>query len=398
MNTEQGEQVVVVRYGELFLKSERVKRRFIDILIDNIGRALKTKGITFRLENPRGRIIIHGEQSQSIAETISRVFGVVDTRICTLTGTSPEELADMVIARATRTLAPGMSFAVRAKRERKEGMSSPELAAFLGAEIIRHVPGVRVDLEHPQYELNVEVRQIGGLICDKRYSAPGGLPFGTQGLFLSLLSPGIDSPVAAWMMMKRGCIPRFLFFDAETWGGEGVRGGVMENLRRLSLWCSGHSFDMDMVPMGVLFDRMNERKIPPRFRCIICKRFMYRIGSQHATDRGALVLVTGENLGQVASQTLANLATLSEAASVPVLRPLITWDKQEIVDWGRKIGTYPGPGGDLSCRAVPHNPSTHADLQVITGLEARLDVSSLARTCIGRMQTITVKDGQIIQE
>ncbi len=388
----------MVRYGELFLKSEPVKRRFIDILMENIGRALKTKGFTFRLENPRGRIIIHGVQSESIAETISRVFGVVDTRICTLTGTGSEELAETVIARATRTLSPGMSFAVRAKREKKEGMSSPELAAFLGAEIIRHVPGVRVDLDQPQYELNVEVRQIGGLICDTRYPAPGGLPFGTQGLFLSLLSPGIDSPVAAWMMMKRGCIPRFLFFDAETWCGEGVRGGVVENLRQLSLWCPGYPLDMDTVPMGIVFDRMNESKIPPRFRCIICKRFMYRIGSQLATDRGALVLVTGENLGQVASQTLSNLATLSQAASVPVLRPLITWDKQEIVDWGRKIGTYPGPGGDLSCRAVPNKPSTHANLAVINDLEERLNMSSLAQMCLGRRQTITVMDGQVIQE
>jgi thiamine biosynthesis protein ThiI len=392
-----GETVVAIRYGELFLKSEPVKKRFIGILIDNIRKALRAKGVTFQLENPRGRIIIHGKEPETIAETAARIFGVVDAGICIWTGADPENLAEAAIAMATRRLSPGMSFAVRATREGKQGIPSPQLAAFLGAEIRKQIPDLRVDLDHPEYELYVEVRAMGGLVCDRRYAAPGGLPFGTQGRFLSLLSSGIDSPVAAWMMMKRGCVPRFLFFDAESWSGEGVRYGARENLRRLSLWCPGYTMEMDIVPVGDLFQRMNDTKIPPRFRCVICKRFMYRIGSLHAEEIEALTLVTGESLGQVASQTLSNIVTISEAARIPVLRPLITWDKQEIIEYGRKIGTFPGPGGDLSCRAVPHKPSTRADLQTITALEDRLDISLLTRQCHGRRQKITAKDGQIIE-
>jgi thiamine biosynthesis protein ThiI len=397
VHTEPGEAVVAIRYGELFLKSEPVKKRFIGILIDNIGKALQANGLVFRMENPRGRIIIYGEEPLTIAKTAARVFGVVDTSICTRTGTDPDDLARTVTSISKKRLAPGMSFAVRAKREKKEGMSSPELAAFLGAEISRQIPGLRVDLDHPQYELFVEVRSIGGLVCDQRFPAPGGLPFGTQGKVLALLSSGIDSPVATWMMMKRGCIPRFLFFDAESWSGEGVRNGARENFRRLSTWCTGHTLEMDIVPMGILFERMKEKEIPPRFRCVICKRFMYRIGSLHAVSVNAVALVTGENLGQVASQTLSNLATISEAAKIPVLRPLITRDKQEIVECGRKIGTYPGLGGDLSCRAVPHKPSTAADLQMVKALEERLDISSLARECLDRSRTIAVKNGRFTE-
>jgi Thiamine biosynthesis ATP pyrophosphatase len=275
-------------------------------------------------------------------------------------------------------------------------MPSPEMAAFLGSAINRQIPGLRVDLDHPQYELQVEVREIGGFVCDHRCPAPGGLPFGTQGRFLSLLSSGIDSPVAAWMMMKRGCVPQFLFFDAETWAGEDVPKGARENFRRLSLWCPGHTLTMGIVPMGDLYPRMEEKDIPPRFRCVICKRFMYRVGGMHAEQVEALALVTGENLGQVASQTLSNLATISEATNVPVLRPLITWDKKEIVDYGRKIGTFPGMGGDLSCRAVPHKPSTGADLTTVKELELYLGLAPLAEKVLALRHTITARDGILL--
>jgi thiamine biosynthesis protein ThiI len=393
--TESDEIVVAIRYGELFLKSEPVKKRFIGILIDNIRKALEERRLTFWLENPRGRIIIHGEDPLAIAEATARIFGVVDTSICILTKSAVESLSRASITMAKRRLTSGMSFAVRAKRERKEGVPTPELAAILGSAISMHIPGLRVDLDRPQYELYVEVREIGGLICDQRFPAPGGLPLGTQGRFLSLLSSGIDSPVAAWMMMKRGCIPRFLFFDAETWSGEGVRRGALENFRRLSLWCPGYTLEMDIVPIGNLFQFMNERKIPARFRCVICKRFMYRLGSVHAQEFEARVVVTGDNLGQVASQTLANLAIISEAATIPILRPLITYDKKEIIDRAREIGTFPGPGGDLSCRAVPHKPSTRANLHMIKALEEQLDLRFLEQECRERSERVSAKNGYI---
>jgi thiamine biosynthesis protein ThiI len=396
-HTGPDETVVAIRYGELFLKSEPVKRRFIGILIDNIRKALEEKGLTFWLESPRGRIVIHGEDAIAIAEATARIFGVVDTSICTLTNSSVESLSRACLTIAERRLTTGMSFAVRAKRERKEGLPTPELAAILGSVISTYIPGLRVDLDQPQYALYVEVREIGGLICDQRFPAPGGLPFGTQGRFLSLLSSGIDSPVAAWMMMKRGCIPQFLFFDAENWSGEGVRRGAQENFCRLSLWCPGHTLEMDILPMGRLFQLMNERKIPPRFWCVICKRFMYRRASAHAWEVEAMVAVTGENLGQVASQTLANLAIISEAATILILRPLITFDKREIIDRAREIGTFPGPGGDLTCRAVPHKPSTAADLQMVKALEEQLDLPFLEKECHARVERLSAKNGHITE-
>ncbi len=390
------ETAVMVRYGELFLKSEPVKKRFISILIGNIGKTLQANELSFQIESPRGRIIIHGDRPREIALAVARVFGVVDTGICIQTGSDPEDIAKTAVAIAKKSLSPGMSFAVRAKREKKEGMPSPQLAAYLGEEISRHIPGLRVDLNCPQYELHAEVRTIGGLVCDQRFSGPGGLPLGTQGRVLTLLSSGIDSPVAAWMMMRRGCLPRCIFFDAEEWSGTGVRRGAEINLQRLSTWCPGDPLEMELVPVGRLFRQMEAKDIPPRFRCVICKRFMYATASLLAAEIGAEALVTGENLGQVASQTLTNLVTISGAATLPVLRPLIAYDKKEIIDCGRRIGTFPGPGGDLSCRAVPHKPSTGALQEEIWELEKRLNIPHLVRECIQDRHSLTARDGRIL--
>ena len=389
-----GQRVVVIRYGELFLKSGPVMKHFIGILLQNIESALREEDLDFRIETPRGRIIIFGADTEAITRTSSRVFGVVDAGLCTLTGASPEELSTAVVTHATEHLSPGMSFAVRAKRGVKTGLPSPELAGLLGSAILDHVPGLRVDLECPDYEVHVEVRDIGGLVCGGRIPGPGGLPLGTQGSFISLLSPGIDSPVATWLMMKRGCTPGFLFLDAGSWSGADVRAGALENFRRLSLWCPGLTLGMSIVSAEALFHRMNRKKIPPRFRCVICKRFMYRIGNAIVQKKGALALVTGENLGQVASQTLTNLATITAAATVPVIRPLITYDKGEIVTLAREIGTFPGRGGDLSCRAVPSKPSTGAGLEEIENWEGRLDLTDLASEALAGSEEITVCSGR----
>jgi thiamine biosynthesis protein ThiI len=152
---------------------------------------------------------------------------------------------------------------------------------------------------------------------------------------------------------------------------------------------------MHIVPNEHLFHRMNERKIPPRFRCVICKRFMYRVGSAIVHEGEALVLVTGENLGQVASQTLANLATISDAANVPLIRPLITYDKAEIISRGRGIGTFPGSGGDLSCRAVPQKPATDASRETVHHLEEKLDLSSLVAEALSRRVMISALSGEV---
>jgi len=389
------EQVVMVRYGEIFLKSEPVKYHFIGILLRNIKNALSAAGLACRFETPRGRIIIHGTDPAAIARIVSRVFGVVDVSVCTLTGTDPASLCAGAVALASAHVTAPMRFAVRAKREKKTGMNSQEMGACIGSAICDRVPGLRVDLTAPEYEVFVEVREIGGLVCDARIPAPGGLPWGSQGKVLALLSSGIDSPVASWLAMKRGCEVSFLHMDGGRWAGSDVRSAAIENFRRLSLWCPGNRIRMAIAGSEPLYDRMQELRTPPRFRCVICKRFMLQAAGWFCAEEAARALVTGENLGQVASQTLANLAVIAEASTVPVLRPLITYDKTETITLARKIGTFVATPGDLACHVVPAMPATAAGLDTVKRHEGRLGIPGLLDHACSSVKVVTAENGSV---
>lgn len=387
---------VLVRYGEIFLKSEPVKRHFIGMLMRNIKKALDAKDIHHRFELSRGRMLLFGEDEERIASAVSRIFGIVDVSVALRTGNTLESMSGAAVSLAAGRLHPGMSFAIRAKRQGVAGFTSQQMGEVIGSRVAAAVPGTRVDLGCPDYEIFVEARENGGFVSDRRIPAPGGLPLGTQGRVCVLLSSGIDSPVASWLSMKRGCEVTHLHMDAGRWAGPDVRNAAVANHRRLSLWCSGFEIPMLIVSSEPLYDAMEREKIPPRNRCVICKRFMMRAGSALVRSQHALALVTGESLGQVASQTLANLAVIDPAADVPVLRPLITYDKQEAIDIARSIGTFDAHPGDLACRAVPAMPTTAADAGEITGFEERIGMRDLVAAAVEKTETIRAKDGVIL--
>lgn len=395
---ESREKLVMVRYGELFLKSESVKHHFIGMLLRNIGKALSASALSYHFETPRGRILIYGKQPEKIADIVSRIFGLVDVSICTRTSSVLEDICSEAISLASANLHAGMSFAVRAKRQQKTGLNSQELGSLIGSAIYDHIPGLTVDLDHPDYQLFVEVRDFGGLVYDSRITAPGGLPWGTQGRVLALLSSGIDSPVASWLMMKRGCEITHLHLDAGRWAGKDVTLAAIENHRRLSRWCTGNPLLMVIANSELLYDRMDNLRIPPRYRCVICKRFMQRVAGKLMEKEGALAVVTGENLGQVASQTLANLSVISEAVTVPVLRPLITYDKEETITLARMIGTFDAHPGDLACRAVPSMPATAAVLKTIIECEQKMGIDEIVTTALSDIRFVTALNCGIVKE
>jgi len=369
-------EAVMVRYGELFLKSAPVMKRFTDALTRNISLALEAASLPHRIEVHRGRILVHGEHPGRIAEVVSRVFGVVGVSVVTVTDASVEAIAAAAGERAARCLKVGMSFAVRARRSGVAGFTSQQLAAAVGTRILSRAGGALVDLDHPDYQVFVEAREFGGLVYDQRISGPGGLPGGTQGQVLSLLSGGIDSPVATWLMMRRGCTATLLHLAGGRWAGKDLLPAVHRHHEILSRWCPGIPLDLVVAGMEPVYDRLVAMK-EPRYRCVLCKRFMLRAACALAREEGAAAVVTGENLGQVASQTLQNLSVIAEAASAPVLRPLIGHDKSEIVDLARKIGTFDQIQGETGCLVVPRYPSTAARAGVIREKEEELDVKAL---------------------
>ncbi|MDD4127648.1 MAG: tRNA 4-thiouridine(8) synthase ThiI, partial [Methanomicrobium sp.] len=348
----------MARYGELFLKSESVQRYYTKILTKNISMALKAAGLEGNIELHRGRILVTGEKTEEIAEVVSRIFGIVGVSIAVHTSADRDEIEKGAAEFASKKLKPGMTFAVRARRSNITGYTSPELGASAGSRIYEKVPGLTVDLTDPDYEIFVEARKEGGLIYDKTIEGPGGLPVGTQGKVLSLISAGIDSPVASWLVMKRGCIVSYIHFSSGKYMGRDTKKASLENLANLSLWTPGHSIEMLSVNIDSFYDELTKIE-NQKNRCLICKRFMLKISSAVVKKEGYLALVMGNNLGQVASQTLANIAVVESVVppEIPVIQPLITYDKEETVKIARKIGTFRHLSGDVGCSVVPKHPA-----------------------------------------
>jgi thiamine biosynthesis protein ThiI len=196
--------------------------------------------------------------------------------------------------------------------------------------------------------------------------------------------------------MKRGCEITHLHCDGGTWAGCDVTEAAIENHRKLSRWCSGNPLHLVIANSEPLYDRMNDLRISPRYRCVICKRFMLRVAGRLVEKEGATALVTGENLGQVASQTLTNLSVISEATTVPVLRPLITYDKEEIITLARRIGTFDTHPGDLACRAVPKMPATAAILDEIRACELEMGINEIIDRAVAGIRFVTALNCRIV--
>lgn len=397
--TEEMKRAVMIRYGEIFLKSEPVMRHYVGILTANIKKALDAAEICHEITITRGRIFVTGEDVEAIAAVISKIFGIVSTSIAICTPPDRKIIEDTAAEVASRTLKPGMSFAVRAKRSNIKGFTSQELGASAGSRIYEAVGDLTVDLGNPDYEIFVEARSEGGFVYETKTPGPGGLPVGTQGKVLCLLSAGIDSPVAAWLAMRRGCIPGFIYFDGGDYFGKDTREAVLENLENISRWYPGHTIEAVFIDIAPFFDGLTDKaaKDALKNRCIICKRFMLRLAGEFALSAGYLGLVTGNSIGQVASQTLANMGIVGAVVpeGLSLIEPLITYDKEETVVIARNIGTFRDNAGDLSCRVVPSHPAIAASFEKVIEDEERIGVSNLLTECISRKRIYRAGNGKL---
>jgi thiamine biosynthesis protein ThiI len=270
------------------------------------------------------------------------------------------------------------SFRITARRAFKTfPLTSIELNRDLGAHVLARRPGCRVSLEQPELNVHVEVLPREAFVyCDRRPGA-GGLPVGASGTVAALLSGGIDSPVAAWRLMKRGCRVVFVHFHSAPYLPDLSRGKARDLVAKLTEW--QYFSRLFIVPFGDI-QREVVLAVPPPARVVVYRRLMVRIAERLARHAGAPALVTGESLGQVASQTLHNLTRIDEVASMPILRPLIGMDKLEITEQARALGTFEisiEPDADCCTLFVPRHPVTRISPEEIAAVEARLDVPRL---------------------
>jgi tRNA uracil 4-sulfurtransferase len=368
--------VLVVHYHEISLKRGN-RPLFLRHLRRNLERALADVGPA-PIEQLSGRILIDLEGNptpDAVRDRITRVFGVASA---TVAYRSPSTLDAMkaVLGRLLEGRA-FPSFRITARRAFKTyPMTSVELNRALGAFVLERVP-TRVSLEHAAQEIRVEVLPAETYISLDRVDGPGGLPVGASGTVAALLSGGIDSPVAAWRMMKRGCRVVFVHFHSVPYLPATSQAKARALVERLTEW--QYASRLHMVPFGEI-QREVVLTVPPPLRVVVYRRLMVRIAQVLAARSAAPALVTGESLGQVASQTLDNIARIDAAATLPVLRPLIGMDKLEITAQAQRLGTFETsiePDADCCTLFTPRHPSTRAHASEIAAAESQLDLDRL---------------------
>jgi tRNA uracil 4-sulfurtransferase len=380
--------VVVVHYHEISLKRGN-RPLFLRHLARNLTRAVADLGPVTVRQRP-GRIVLNLDehpQPELVAERVRRVCGVASVSLGYRTAATLDAMraviGQLVEGREFR------SFRITARRAFKTyPMTSVELNRALGAFVLERV-ATRVDLEHPEVEIVVEVLPDEAFVALDRRPGPGGLPVGSGGTVAALLSGGIDSPVAAWRMLKRGCRAVFVHFHSVPYLPPTSQAKARALVERLTEW--QYDSRLFLVPFGEI-QREVVLAVPPPARVVIYRRLMLRIAEALGRAEGALALTTGESLGQVASQTLENIAAIDAAAEVPVLRPLIGTDKIEIIHEAKQLGTFDisiEPDADCCTLFVPKHPLTRMTPSQATAAESRLDIPKLVSTGVSEAKLET---------
>ncbi|MGZ4904074.1 MAG: tRNA uracil 4-sulfurtransferase ThiI [Halobacteriota archaeon] len=368
-------EAVLVRYGEIGIKSDRVRRRCERTLVDNIRKRLAFCNIPYHaVTRDFGRIFVQTKDPRA-ADAVARVFGVVSASRVLISAANLDDIASVGLKLVTPLLTQGKSFGIRARRTGRHNFSSKDIGVVVGQKIVEQL-GAPVKLSQPDAQLFIDVRADRAYLYTEIIRGVGGLPLGTQGKVAALISGGIDSPVAAWMMMKRGCSIIPIYFDCgdflDTTGAQ----RAYDCIRALAVWAQ--------TPLKVARPKHDTslaqfKEHCPRLTCVLCKRMMYRVATAIAWQEGAHGIVTGESIGQVASQTTENLRAIDDAGGLPIYRPLIGMDKTEITRLARHIGTYrfSTQGTSVGCSAAHRHPTTNADIGDVKGCEAELSANDL---------------------
>jgi thiamine biosynthesis protein ThiI len=384
--TEVPTDVVIVRYGELALKSSGIRNWYEKILIKNIAAMLNSRGVPYsRIRREWGRIFIETIDSHA-AEAIANVFGVVSTSAALTTEPSLKDAASVCATLAQYFICEGELFAIRARKSGNHPFSSADIGKACGDAVWNFLekegkhPGV--DLTSPDKEIFVEMRQNLAYIYLKTFKGVGGLPVGTQGSMVILISGGLDSPVAAWLMMKRGVMIIPVYCNNIPYAQSEAKERAFDCIRQLHKWAPGHQFTTYEIPHGSNLQSFIA-KCNRKNTCLLCKRMMYREAYEIMKKEKACGIITGSSLGQVASQTAANMYAEIYQLPIPVYHPLIAFDKTEIMDMARKIGTYDISSRSAgSCTAVPERPEIGANYDMIALEEKKMDIENMVSSAL----------------
>ncbi|GAJ99402.1 tRNA uracil 4-sulfurtransferase ThiI [Geomicrobium sp. JCM 19055] len=383
---------ILVRYGEIALKGKN-RNEFEQILKGNINQALREIG-SARAKRIFGRLIVEvgdEDDADQIMARLQNIFGIVSLSKAVKTTRELEDIQKAALYMMNEDLT-AKTFKVTARRSYKQTpLNSQEMNYEIGSYVLRNTEHLTVDVHNPDVELHVEVREHGTYLSAGRVMGRGGLPVGSSGKTMLLLSGGIDSPVAGYLAMKRGAVVEAVHFHSPPYTNERAKQKVIDLAKQMAAY--GGAVRLHLIPFTKVQQDIHQ-KIPSYYAMTITRRMMMRISEQVAREQRALALVNGESLGQVASQTLESIHAIEEASSLPVLRPLVTMDKTEVMDIAMEIGTYETsilPYEDCCTIFLPQESKTKPKLEKAKMFETNLDIEDLVSQSLAGKETMLIK-------
>lgn len=389
---------ILIRYGEMSLKGKNIKQ-FIIKLQENLQQKIK-EFPNVKVTRTQGRmfVLLNGHDPEPIMEKCKKVFGIQSLSLAIKVDNDIDQIKEAALF-ALQNAKDVKTFKVAVKRINKNfPIQTNELNQLLGAHLLTNTDGITVDVHNPDVEVKVEIRLEAAYITSKAIPGLGGLPVGTSGKSLLLLSGGIDSPVAGFLAMKRGVHLEAIHFHSPPYTSERAKQKVIDLSKQLTKY--GKSIKIHIVPFTKLQQEIF-REMPESYAMTIMRRMMFRIAEQVSRNEKILSLTTGENLGQVASQTMESMHAINDVTNYPIIRPLITMDKQEVIDISKQIGTYETsilPYEDCCTIFVPKAPKTKPRLEKVTYYESTYDFTKSIEEAIDGIETIVAHEKKEVDE
>lgn len=382
-------QVLIIRYSEIHLKGNN-REFFENALITNIKTALK--GYTFDFSRSNARYVIRNFDTMlldDIVDVVTNVFGVHSVSVAEEVESNYQAISQAALAIAPTT----GTFKVNTNRaDKRFPIPSMKLSADVGGDILEQHPDLKVDLMNPQHVVNIDIRENGKtFVYSKVIKAVNGMPVGTGGKAVAMLSGGIDSPVAVYMMAKRGMTIRCVHFHSFPYTSMQAKQKVLDLAKLVKKYTL--RMTVDVVSFTEIQTAIHEQ-CPEDYMITIMRRFMMRIAEKIAKNYGGGAVITGESLGQVASQTLESITSTNSVATLPVFRPLIGFDKDQIIEIAQQIGTFETsilPYEDCCTIFLPKKPVTKPRLSAVEKIESVLDVETLVNNAMQTIETIVIE-------
>lgn len=374
---------IMIRYGELSTKHKN-RMRFINKLRNNISDVLSIyPQVKVTADRDRAHAYLNGADYTAVAESLKQVFGIQNFSPVYMIEKSVEVLKSAVQEIMKEIYKEGMTFKITSKRsDHNFELDSRELNQTLGGAVFEAIPNVQAQMKNPDINLQVEIREEAAYLSYETFRGAGGLPVGSSGKGMLMLSGGIDSPVAGYLALKRGVDIEAVHFASPPYTSPGALKKAHDLTRKLTKF--GGNIQFIEVPFTEIQEEI-KAKAPEAYLMTLTRRFMMRITDRIREVRNGLVIINGESLGQVASQTLESMQTINAVTSTPIIRPVVTMDKLEIIDIAQEIDTFEisiQPFEDCCTIFAPDRPKTNPKIENAEQYEKRMDVEGLVERAV----------------